>query len=108
MSCDNPIFVDDIGTVFRLTIQECIDGTDTAVDVSGQSDMDFFFKKPDDTVLQRTPTFTDDGVDGEIEYAMLTAELNLVGTWTLQAEIVLPSGTWRTSIVAFQVLEKIS
>jgi hypothetical protein len=108
MAKDNPIYVDDVGTTFRITVVECIDGADVVVDVSGQSAMDFFFKKPDDTVMQVTPVFTDDGVDGEIEYVTQAAEINLKGVWSLQAEVTLPSGTFRTSIVTFNVKSKLA
>jgi hypothetical protein len=108
MSCNNPIFVDDIGTTIRVTVQECIDDVLTVVDVSGQSAMSFFFKKPDDSVVTETPVFTDDGVDGQIEHTFLVGEVDQIGTWSIQAEVTLPSGTWRTTIDSFEVREKLS
>ena len=109
MSCTNdPIFEDDIGTVFEFTITECINGVDTVVDVSSQSSMSFFFKKPDKSLLTKTPSFTTDGTDGKIEYTTLTGDLDAPGDWFLQAEVVIPaSGTFRTSLIAFTVFPKL-
>jgi len=105
---DNPIFEDDIGTIFKLTVEESINGADVVVDVSSQTALTFFFKKPDNTVISRTPVFTTDGTDGKIQYVILIGELDQLGTWQLQAEVTITSGTFRTEVVAFDVLEKVA
>lgn len=107
MSCTAPIFVDDEGTIFRITIQECINDVLTPVDISGQSAMSFIFKKPDSTTLTVTPTFTTDGTDGKVQYTTLTGNIDQDGVWCLQAEVTLPTGTFRTSIIKFDVEAKL-
>ena len=107
MSCIAPIFIDDEGTIFRITIQECIADVLTPVDVSGQSAMFFIFKKPDASTLTVTPSFTTDGTDGKLEYITLTGDINQDGVWCLQAEVTLPTGVFRTSIIKFDVEEKL-
>lgn len=109
----NPIFVDDEGTVFRLLIEEVVNNVSNPVDISNQTAMSFIFEKPDGTLFTRTPTFSQppgaagDGTDGQIEYLTLTGEIDEVGPWQLQAEVTLPTGTWRTEVVRFRVLEKL-
>jgi hypothetical protein len=109
MTCNAPIFVDDEGTIFRLTVQECINDVLTPVDVSSQTNMDFIFKKPDGSTISPNPTpvFTTNGTDGVIEYTTVTGDIDQAGVWCLQAEVTLPSGIFRTSIVKFDVDEKL-
>lgn len=107
MTCEAPIFVDDEGTIFRLTVNECIADVLTPVDVSAQTAMSFIFKKPDATTLTVTPTFTTDGTNGQIEYTTLTGDIDQAGVWCLQAEVTLPGGMYRTSIVKFDVEAKL-
>lgn len=107
MSCNDPIFVDDIGTTVRITVQECVNNADVPVDVSGQSAMSFIFKEPDGVIATKTPSFTTDGTDGQLEYVILAGDLDKAGAWAVQAEVTLPSGTWRTAIATFRVLAKL-
>lgn len=107
MSCTAPIFVDDTGTIFRITIQECISDVLTPVDVSPQTAMSFIFKKPDATTITVTPVFTTDGTDGKLQYVTLASQIDVDGVWCLQGEVTLPSGTYRTSIIKFDVEEKL-
>lgn len=107
MSCTAPIFVDDEGTIFRITIQECISDVLTPVDVSSQTAMSFIFKKPDASTLTVTPVYTTDGIDGRIQYITLTGDIDLSGVWCLQAEVTLPTGIFRTSIIKFDVEDKL-
>ncbi len=108
MSCTAPIFKDDVGTIFRITIQECIADVLTPVDVSSQTSMNFYFKKPDDSVITRAPAFTTNGVDGKLQYITVIGDMDQAGVWCLQAEVILASGgPWRTSIIKFDVEEKL-
>ena len=107
MSCTAPIFVDDEGTIFRITIQECIVDVLTAVDVSAQTAMSFIFKRPDATTLTVIPVFTIDGTDGQLQYVTITGDIDAAGVWCLQAEVTLPGGIFRTSIIKFDVEAKL-
>lgn len=110
MSCTAPIFVDDIGTIFRITIQECITDVLTPVDISGQSAMSFIFKKPDKSTVTKTApdvAFTTDGTDGKLQYTTVSNDIDQDGVWCLQAEVTLPGGTYRTSIIKFDVEAKL-
>ncbi len=108
MVCTSPIFIGDEGTIFRLTVTECVNGVDAAVDVSSQTAMSFIFKKPGGTLLTVTPVFTGDGTDGQIEYVSLTGDINEVGVWCLQGEVTLGAGNFfGTSVIKFDVNAKL-
>ncbi len=108
MSCTAPIFEGDVGTIFRITINECINDVLTPIDISSQTAMSFYFKKPDGTVETKAPAFTTDGTDGKIQYVTLAADLDAAGVWCLQASVTLATGgPWRTSIIKFDVGAKL-
>ncbi len=111
MTCTSPIFVDDEGTIFRITIQECINDVLTPVDVSTQTALSFIFKKPDGvtllTIAAPPVVFTTDGTDGKVEYTTVTGDIDVAGVWCLQAEVTLPGGKYRTSIIKFDVEDKL-
>ncbi len=90
----------DIGTIFRATIQ---DGS-SAVDVSGATTQEFVFRPPRTASFAITTTFTNTGTDGQIEYATTGADvLDVTGSWDLQANLVLPGGSYRSDIYTFTV-----
>jgi hypothetical protein len=107
MTCVAPIVVDDFGTIFRITVQECIADVLTPVDISGATALSFVFKKPDATTITTVPVYTTDGTDGQIQYVTLAGNIDQAGVWCLQAEVVLPTGTYRTSVVKFDVEAKL-
>ena len=89
----------DIGTIFRVTIS---DGDD-AVDVSSLTTQELIFRKPDGTTETQTSSFYTDGTDGVIQYTSVSGDLDTVGQWKIQANIVMPTGTWRSSVAEFHV-----
>lgn len=93
----------DIGTVFRLTLTD--DGV--AVDISGATTKQIIFEKPDGSLLTKAATFTSDGTNGMMFYAMLADELDQAGVWKIQGVVVLAGGTWRTSTHEFKVHENL-
>jgi len=93
------IHVGDIGTAFRVAL---LDG-ETPVDVSGATALTIFLKKPDSTVLTKTAAFYTDGSDGIIQYVSVEDDLDLAGTWRIQARATLPTGTWSSSTGRFKV-----
>lgn len=94
------IHVGDIGTIFRATI---MDGS-TAVDVSSATTQEFVFKPPRSATFTKTTTFTNTGVDGQVEYASTGADvLDEPGTWKLQWHGVIASGEFKSDIYEFTV-----
>lgn len=93
------IHVGDIGTVFRITVQE----SDVALDISDATTLQMLFYKPNRTVATKTAVFTDDGTDGQIQYTTVEDDLDQSGTWKVQARITTPDGVWSSSIGRFKV-----
>ena len=101
--CPDEVHLGDIGTVFRATINDCSNGTQTPLDVSSATTLELFFKKPSGTVVTQTAVLTTDGTDGQIEYVTISGDLDEVGNWMLQARVVMAGGDWRSDIGQFRV-----
>ena len=65
------------------------------------------FKRPDGTTFEKTAVFTSDGTDGNIQYLSVDGDLNVAGTWNLQAYVATGAGTWSTSVGTFKVHENL-
>jgi len=98
------IHLNDIGTKFLLTIK---DGT-TAEDISGATTKEIIFQKPDGTSITKSGIFETDGTDGKIYCTSVAGDLDQTGTWTLQAKVVIASGTYHSSISSFKVYSNVS
>lgn len=90
--------INDIKVRLKLTITE--DGA--ALNVSTATSKSIIVKKPDGTVLNYSASFLTDGSDGVLYYDTISSDLNQVGTYKVQAEIILNSGTYRSSIGIFR------
>ena len=97
--CTQEIHLNDIGTVFRLTIY---DGS-SILDVSSASVKEIIFQKPDGTSVTKTAAFYTDGTDGIIQYTTIANDLDATGTWKIQAKVTLPGGTWSSCTQKFKV-----
>ena len=93
------IHLDDIGTRFLVTIKD--DGN--LVNVSGATIKQFNFKKPSDTVINRSATLVDAGISGVLYYDAVAGDLDEAGHYKLQAKVAIPSGTYYTDIHTFKV-----
>lgn len=120
MACEKEIHLGDIGTEFVVEIVECTgedangDPIYTAVDVSTNTSLNIYFKKPDGTVLTKTAGFasvdsgaTNDGTDGKISYYSVAGDLDVLGKWYIQGKVTLPSGAWSSAIGSFKVKSNI-
>ncbi len=97
------IHKDDVGNIFRVTVVE--DGA--AIDVSASSTKQIFFKKPDGMKLTKTATFTVDGSDGRIEYAVIAGDLDQIGIYRIQAYVVIGSNYYYSEIQSFKVYDNL-
>lgn len=93
------IHYNDIGTIFRGTIQ---DGS-SVVDISGATTIQMLFNPPGGATRTKTATLTGDGTDGKMQYTTVDGDLNVLGVWQWQGQVVLPAGTWRTDVKTFVV-----
>ena len=100
--------VNDIGTIFRVTVYDMTStGGTTVADISTATTKQFTFKRPDGTTFTKTAVFTTDGTDGDIQYLSVDGDLNVSGTWHLQAYVVTPAGNWKTDVGHFRVYENL-
>ena len=100
--------VNDIGTVFRVTVYDTTStGGTTVADIRLATTKQFTFKRPDGTTFDRVAVFTSDGSDGNIQYISVDGDLNIAGTWHLQAYVVTPAGNWKTEVGHLKVYENL-
>lgn len=94
------IHLDDIGTVFEITL---MDGDD-AEDVSSATvTKDIIFRKPGGTKVTQAASFTTDGTDGKIEYTSVADDLDEVGAWNIQAYLILTDWTGHSDVGNFTI-----
>ena len=94
---------DDIGTVFEVTVND--DGA--VADISSATTKEIIFIKGNGVKVAKTATFTSDGTDGKIRYTTVSGDLNIDGRWQIQGRIIMPAGTWSTSVESFTVHENL-
>ncbi len=110
LAANKTVRKDDIGVIFTVTFFEPDpDNPDTFIvkDISAATIKDLIFQKPnpDLTVLVKTADFVTDGSDGQVQYTSLLDDLDIAGRWSLEGEITLPTGTFRSDRVRFDVEE---
>ena len=93
------IHLNDIGTIFELTVK---DG-DATLDISTALSMVILFKKPSGTVVTQTAVYQTDGTDGIMQYVTQTGDLDEVGGWKIQGRVQLPTGHWSSDTHSFKV-----
>ena len=96
------IHVNDIGTRFLVTVK---DGSDV-VDISSATSLAINFRKPDDSIVNRTGSTLEDGsaASGVMYYDTVAGDMDDAGNWKLQGKITLSStGVFYTDIHTFKV-----
>tara|TARA_R110000796_G_scaffold252337_1_gene386141 strand:- start:1426 stop:1755 length:330 start_codon:yes stop_codon:yes gene_type:complete len=101
--------VNDIGTVFRVTVYDTTaTGGSEVANISAATTRSLIFGRPDGTTFTKSAVFTTNGTDGKIEYATVDGDLGKAGTWSIQAYVALSSGgTWHSSVGNFRVFENL-
>lgn len=95
----NEIHVNDIGTVFKLTVKD-----DTSVvDLSSNTGLTVILKKPSNAKLEKSAVLTNSGTDGLIEYTVAEGDIDESGTWQIQAKVQISDGTFYSDIHTFKV-----
>ena len=96
------IHVNDVGTRFLVTVK---DGDDL-VDISSASALTLSFRKPSDTIINKSGVTLSDGsaTSGVVYYDAIAGDLDEAGNWKLQGKISLSeSGIFYTDIHTFKV-----
>lgn len=91
------IRVGDIGTRFLVTVKE----SGLPVDISTATTKEIIFKSPSAAAVNKTATFFTNGSDGKIYYDLQSGDIDVEGTWKIQAYIVTPAGNWKSSTDTF-------
>lgn len=94
------IHVNSVGTVFEITLIE----NGTAVPIATATTLTITFKKATGATISRTVALSTDGFDGKMSYATISGDLDVDGSWMLQAYIAMPSWQGYSSIGEFEVL----
>ncbi len=94
------VHVGDIGTLFTVTLK---DHEDLVVDISSATTKLLVFEKPNGDNLEKTALFTTDGTDGKLKYTTVSGDIDTAGSWRIQAKVVIPSGTFFSSVSTFEV-----
>lgn len=89
----------DIGTKLLITVTD--DGQ--IVDISSATSLSIFIKKPDGTILTRVGVLETDGTDGKMYYITVSGDLDKAGSYKIQGQVVLLSGSYYTSTATFKV-----
>lgn len=99
MSITNDVHINDVGTIFLITIKEGA----SAVDISSATTKQLIYKKKDGTVFTVDADWFTDGTDGILEYVTLEGEINQLGKWSVQPYLELPNWTGHTAKIDFRV-----
>lgn len=97
------LHIGDTGTIMIFTILE----DNVPAPISGATTKKVKFEKPDGTTVEKDVEFYTDGSDGKLKYTTLVTDLDQAGVWRVQAYVVLPDWTGRSSISNMRVYPNI-
>lgn len=97
---NNEIHVDDFGT--RHEIEVNVGGV--PFDISAATVKTIRYRKPDETYIDKTANFINDGADAMLLYTFEEGFIDQHGTWKYQVFLDFPTGEWRSTIEEFEVL----
>lgn len=89
----------DAGTVLEITVLS----SGSPLNISTATTKQFLLRPPRGSSVTRSALFVTDGTDGKLSYTTTATDLVTVGTWKLQAYVVLPTGAWRSDIQYLRV-----
>ena len=86
----------------ELTIRQC--DSNAILDISTQTAMSITIVGPSSTPGKTVNSvFVTDGTDGKMTSTFLKGVISIIGKWSLQGLVVLPTGTHHTNIETFEV-----
>lgn len=95
----NEVHLNDIGVQFVVTLKD----DDETIDISAATTKNFLFKKPSGDLLTKAGTLVTDGTDGKLSYTTASGDLNEVGTWKMQCNIIIGTYNWHSDVISFKV-----
>jgi len=99
-----------LGFINLAVVLPVIDQAGVVVDLSAATSLKILLKKPDKdrTVLTKTATAYTDLTDGKIQYLTVEGDLDTLGIWEAQADIIHPNFDGGASVQKFKVVRNIS
>jgi len=94
------LHVADIGTTITVTLT---DETGAAVGLSLTTTKQFVIVNPNGVKQTVAASFVTDGGDGKLKYTIDSNDLDVAGTWSIQAIVVFSDATYHSSIETFTV-----
>ena len=85
---ENKLHKDGIGVVLELEVINTL--TDTAYDLTGNTELSIILKKPSGTVLIKTATAATP-TNGKMQYTTVADDLDEAGWWEIQGRVQGPS-----------------
>lgn len=107
MTCQNieVLQVGVIGAVIETTIKD--DGS--VVDLTGNSLLEIFLRKPDKTVVTKVAVLSNSpGTDGKIRYVTISGDIDAAGCWKVQGHVVIPTGDFKSRKDNFEVEDNLA
>jgi len=86
-------------TTIVITLKD--DGV--VADISNADTLQIKLQRPAGTFLLVVAAFVTDGVDGQIQYKLLTTDLDVPGGWLIQAIIKESTDTFNSSVAKIKV-----
>lgn len=99
----NDIRLNDYGTKFLTTIK---DQDNEIYPITGDT-LQYWFCKPDGSVLVKTPTIVETGVYGQSYYVTQSGDINALGLWRLQVRVMNDEKDFLSDITSFRVRKNI-
>jgi hypothetical protein len=98
------IHVGDAGTAIRVHL---VDQDKKDFDVSGASLLQLTLLSPAKRRLVVLALPATDGKDGRVQYVLADGDLDTAGTWKLQAQVRIGSGSWNSNVVPLPVVSNL-
>jgi hypothetical protein len=98
------IRIGDIGTAFEIALTE--DGSVFSI-ADALTVKQIKFKKPDGTTVTQDAVFSSDGTDGKLRYVSIVGDIDMRGSWQMQAYVEKASWQGHSEINYFEVFENL-
>jgi len=92
--------VDSFGWNLDLRL---VDQLASPINISTATLCEYIAKKPDGSKMTVSSVLVTDGSDGKLRHLVVQGEINVVGSWQIQAHVVMPTQDLWSSVLMFDV-----
>jgi hypothetical protein len=97
-----------VGDPFQLKILIIDSETNVGKNISTATDMQVYALSPSGLVLTMTGSFVTDGSDYLLYCTFAEGATDVSGLWKAQSKMTMPSGTLKSKVVHFQVMDNLT